>query len=115
MAGECLFCRIANKEIPAKIVHEDDLSLAFEDMNPQAPVHLLVIPREHLATLNDVQDRQEGLAGHLLAVARKLAAERGVAESGYRVVINVNRGAQQSVFHLHVHVIGGREFTWPPG
>ncbi len=113
--ADCLFCQIVQKKIPAKVVFEDEQVLAFEDINPQAPVHLLVIPRKHLATLNDVDGPEEGLAGHLLAVANRLAKERGVAESGYRVVINVNRDAQQTVFHLHVHVLGGRGFKWPPG
>jgi len=115
MSGDCLFCRIAEKKIPAKIAYEDERALAFEDVSPQAPVHFLVIPRAHIATLNDLGEKDEGLAGHLLAIAARLARERGVAENGYRVVINVNRNALQSVFHLHIHVIGGRRFGWPPG
>jgi len=112
--SDCLFCKIVNKQIPAKLVFEDDRAVAFEDINPQAPVHLLVIPRKHIANLNEVAG-EESLAGHLLAVAGRLAAERGVAESGYRAVFNTNRDAQQSVFHLHLHVMGGRAFAWPPG
>lgn len=113
MSG-CLFCRIIRKEIPARIVFEDEQAVAFEDINPQAPVHLLVIPRKHIASLNEVAG-EESLAGHLLAVAGRLARERGVAESGYRAVFNTNRDAQQSVFHLHLHMLGGRGFAWPPG
>ncbi len=112
---DCLFCKIVNKEVPAKLVYEDELAVAFDDINPQAPVHLLVIPRRHIANLNEVRDDEKLLAGHLITVAGKLARERGIAESGYRVAINTNRDAQQSVFHLHLHVMGGREFRWPPG
>ena len=113
MSG-CLFCKIIAKQIPAKIVYEDERAVAFEDISPQAPVHLLVIPRKHIASLNEVPGEEE-LAGHLLAVAARLAKERGVADSGYRAVFNTNRAAQQSVFHIHLHVMGGRDFSWPPG
>jgi histidine triad (HIT) family protein len=114
MAG-CLFCRIAAKEIPAKLVHEDPEVVAFEDIDPQAPVHLLVVPRKHVPTLNDLSPEDDALAGRLLRVAGKLAKERGIADSGWRATVNVNRDAHQLVFHVHLHVMGGRIFGWPPG
>jgi histidine triad (HIT) family protein len=111
----CLFCRIAANELPHRRVFEDDAIVAFEDIQPQAPVHLLVIPRRHIATLNDVAAGDDALLGRLHRVAAQLAAARGIAEQGYRVVLNCNAGAGQSVFHLHLHVLGGRPMTWPPG
>ena len=110
---DCLFCRIIDRKIPAKIVYEDDRALAFDDVNPAAPVHVLVVPKIHVSTLNDLGDT--ALAGHLMAVAVKVAGAKGVAETGYRVVVNVNRDAMQSVFHVHIHLIGGRPLGWPPG
>jgi histidine triad (HIT) family protein len=111
----CLFCRIVAGEIPADIVHQDDRSVVIRDLNPQAPVHLLVIPREHIDSLDDASQKDEGLLGHLLRVAAKVANAEGLAEAGYRAVINNGAGAGQSVFHLHVHVLGGRTMNWPPG
>ena len=111
----CLFCDIASGEIPSRRVHEDERSVAFEDIHPQAPTHLLVVPREHLATLNDATPEHEPLLGHLLRVAGDLARARGLAEGGYRVVVNCGEGAGQSVFHLHLHLLAGRPFAWPPG
>ena len=113
--SDCLFCKIIEGSIPAKFVHQDDLCVAFRDVNPQAPMHVLVVPRRHLATLNDVADADAPLLGHLVVVAAKIAAAEGHAEAGWRTVVNVNRGAGQTVFHLHVHVLGGRPFGWPPG
>jgi histidine triad (HIT) family protein len=115
MSKECLFCRIVNKELPAKFVHEDDLAVAFEDINPQAPTHVLIVPRQHIAGLNDLTPADDALIGHLHRVAAKIARERGVHESGYRTVLNTGRGAGQSVFHLHLHLLGGRGMRWPPG
>lgn len=115
MSQECLFCRIVNKEISSKIVYEDEKAAAFEDINPQAPTHILIVPRKHIAGLNDLTAADAELVGHLHAVAAKLAQERGLTESGYRTVINTGRGAGQSVFHLHVHLLGGRGMRWPPG
>ncbi len=112
---DCLFCKIVKGEIPARIVHQDAQAVAFEDIDPQAPTHLLVVPRKHLATLNDALPDDEPLLGHLFAVAAKLARERGFAERGWRAVINVNRDAHQLVFHVHLHVLAGRSFGWPPG
>lgn len=115
MAGDCLFCKIATGEIPADTVREADDWVAFRDINPQAPTHILIIPREHVATLNDVGAERKELLGELLLAAREIAAEEGIAESGYRTVLNCNAGAGQSVFHIHVHLLGGREMGWPPG
>lgn len=111
----CLFCRVIAGKIPADIVYKDEQCLAFRDINPQAPVHLLVIPREHLKSLNEVAEKDEELLGHLLLVAGRTAREQGIAESGYRTVINSGGDAGQSVFHLHLHVLGGRSLNWPPG
>lgn len=113
MAAECLFCRIVRKEIPAKIVAEDEHCVAFRDTNPQAPVHVLVIPREHVASLNEVQDA--ALVGRMHALAATIARDEGLAERGYRTVINTNAEAGQTVFHIHLHVLGGRAMKWPPG
>ncbi len=116
--ADCLFCKIRDGQIPYKGVYQDDRCFAFEDINPQAPTHVLVVPREHVATANDVPALDaagEALVGHLFAVAAKLAAERGVDGPGYRLVMNCNAGAGQTVFHLHLHLLGGRRFGWPPG
>lgn len=113
--ANCLFCRIINAEIPAEIVHQDDQVVVIRDINPQAPTHLLVIPKEHLESLDDVGRQDETLLGHLLRVGSRMANEQGLSEAGYRTVINTGAGAGQSVFHLHVHVLGGRPMNWPPG
>ena len=112
---DCLFCSIARGETPADAVHQDERCLAFRDINPQAPVHVLVIPREHLDSLDDASQKDEALLGHLLRVAARVANEQGLSDGGYRTVINTGAGAGQSVFHLHVHVLGGRSLNWPPG
>lgn len=112
---DCLFCRIVAGEIPADIVHQDERALAFRDINPQAPVHVLVIPRDHMESLDEAGLKDEALLGHLLRVAARVANEQGLSEGGYRTVINTGAGAGQSVFHLHLHVIGGRSLAWPPG
>lgn len=113
MADDCLFCRIVRKEIPAKLVYESEDCIAFRDINPQAPVHVLVIPRAHIVSLNDATDA--AAVGRLALVAAEIAKSEGVAESGYRVVANTNRDGGQSVFHLHLHLLGGRSLAWPPG
>lgn len=112
---DCIFCRIASGEIPAQTVYTDDECIAFRDINPQAPVHVLVIPREHVDGLDDVALKDEMTLGHLMRIASRVAHDQGLAESGYRTVINTGAGAGQSVFHLHVHVLGGRPLSWPPG
>lgn len=111
----CLFCRIITKEVAADVVHQDDRAFVIRDINPQAPTHLLVIPNEHLESLDDASQRDEELLGHLLRIAARVANDEGLAESGYRTVVNTGAGAGQSVFHLHVHVLGGRAMNWPPG
>jgi histidine triad (HIT) family protein len=112
---ECLFCRIAAGTIPARTVFADDDVVAFEDIQPQAPIHLLVIPRRHMASLNDLEARDHQLMGRLLEVAGRLAGERGLTDRGYRVVTNTGPDAGQSVGHLHLHLLGGRPLGWPPG
>ena len=115
MAENCIFCRIIDGRLPARILHQDDRLVAIEDIAPQAPVHVLVIPRRHIATLDDLAPDDEGLVGALVRRAAIIARERGVSESGYRTVFNCKRGAGQTVFHIHLHLFGGRRFTWPPG
>jgi histidine triad (HIT) family protein len=111
----CIFCRILEGEISSDTVYGDERSIAFRDTNPQAPVHILVIPREHMESLDEASQKDEALLGHLLRVAARVANEQGLSESGYRTVINTGAGAGQSVFHLHVHLLGGRTLNWPPG
>jgi histidine triad (HIT) family protein len=113
MPDSCLFCRIIRKEIPAKIVAETDDCIAFRDVNPQAPVHILVVPREHIPSLNQLTDST--VVSRLSALAAQLAEREGIAERGYRTVINTNADAGQTVFHLHLHLLGGRHMGWPPG
>ena len=113
--SDCLFCQIVDRKLPAHLVHEDDQVVALDDIDPQAPTHLLVLPKKHVPTLNDLGPADEGLAGRLFTVAAKLARERGFADRGWRAVINVNRDAHQLVFHVHLHVLAGRSFGWPPG
>ena len=112
---DCIFCRIVSGEVSAKKVYEDDDVMAFEDIRPQAPVHILVIPKRHIATVNDLTESDAQLMGKLVLVAKRIASERGVAERGYRLVLNCNRDSGQEVFHIHLHLLGGRRFTWPPG
>jgi histidine triad (HIT) family protein len=111
----CLFCKVASGEIPATIVHEDDHLVAFRDINPQAPIHILVIPREHIASLDAAGDQHADLLGRMLLVARDLARSEGIAEDGYRTVLNVGADGGQTVHHIHMHVLGGRALGWPPG
>ncbi|MBN2243216.1 MAG: histidine triad nucleotide-binding protein [Acidobacteria bacterium] len=113
--ARCIFCGIAAHEKPAAIIHEDEHCVVFRDINPQAPVHLLVIPRKHIASLNDDLDGDRELLGHMLSVVGRAAKSQGIDGTGYRTVINTNAEAGQSVFHLHIHVLGGRRMGWPPG
>lgn len=113
--ADCLFCRIIAAEITAELVHQDEQCVVIRDINPQAPTHLLVIPREHLESLDEAARPDEEMLGHLLRTAARMANEQGLSESGYRSVVNTGAGAGQSVFHLHVHVLGGRPMNWPPG
>ena len=111
----CLFCKIIAGEIPSAKVYEDDVCIAFNDISPQAPTHILIIPREHIASLDETQNQHQATLGHLLLTCAKIAREKGFAENGYRTVINTNRDGGQTVFHLHVHLLGGRPFAFPPG
>lgn len=111
----CLFCRIARKEVPTTMVYEDDQVVAFRDTNPQAPVHVLVIPRDHVASLADATADHEPLLGRLFTAAAKIARAEGIDASGYRAVVNTGPQAGQTVFHVHLHLLGGRTLTWPPG
>jgi histidine triad (HIT) family protein len=115
MTTDCLFCKMVAGTIKPDKVHEDDEILAFRDINPQAPVHVLVVPKQHIATLNDLTPAQAALVGRLFLVAQQVARLSGIAESGYRTVMNCNRDAGQSVWHVHLHVLGGRAMGWPPG
>lgn len=112
---DCLFCKIVSGSIPATIIYEDDQVIAFNDINPQAPHHKLIIPRKHIATLNDLSPEDKPLIGHLAHTAKKLADDLHIAQDGYRFVINCNAGAGQTVFHIHAHLLGGRQMMWPPG
>ena len=111
----CLFCKIANKEIPAAIVYENDDVIGFHDIHPQAPLHMLFIPRQHIATSNDVETRHAELIGKLVLAAQQVARDEGFAKDGYRLVMNCNRHGGQTVFHIHLHLLAGRQMHWPPG
>lgn len=113
--SDCLFCRIIKREIPATIVYEDDRVLAFNDINPQGPTHVLVVPKRHVASLNDLEAGDDQIVGEVVRRAAAIAKERGVSANGFRVVFNTNRDAGQTVFHIHLHLIGGRSLAWPPG
>lgn len=111
----CLFCRIIAGELPSTRVFEDDTTYAFRDINPGAPSHVLVVPRKHIDSISALEEGDEALAGHLLRVGAQIAKSEGIADSGYRLVFNTNRDAGQTVFHIHLHVLGGRPMEWPPG
>jgi histidine triad (HIT) family protein len=113
--NNCLFCRIISGEIPSNKVYENDLAFAFHDINPQAPIHVLIVPKKHIVSLNEASQDDQALLGHLTLVASELADKLGIAADGYRTVINTGAGAGQSVWHIHVHLLGGREMGWPPG
>ena len=113
--AECLFCKIVRRQIPGKIVFEDEALLAFEDVNPQAPTHVLVIPKRHIESLNVLEASDDGIVGEIVRRAAAIAKDRGIAAGGYRTVFNTNRDAGQTVFHIHLHLLGGRSLTWPPG
>lgn len=111
--NDCIFCKMVAGNIQPDIVYQDDKVLAFRDINPQAPVHILIIPKQHVATLNDLDDAE--LAGHILLTAAKIAKQEGVAETGYRTLFNCNQAGGQEVYHLHLHLLAGRQMHWPPG
>jgi histidine triad (HIT) family protein len=111
----CIFCRVMARELPATVLYEDDRCVVIEDVHPVAPVHVLIIPRKHIATLKDAEPDEEGLLGHLLLVAARMAEGKNIVGRGFRTVINTNAGAGQTIYHMHVHVLGGRTMRWPPG
>lgn len=112
---DCIFCKIVNGQIPTKKVYEDDRVIAFEDISPQAPVHFLIIPKNHIPTLNDLELSDAALIGEMMLAAVKISREKSINEDGYRIVFNCNKNAGQAVFHIHMHLLGGRMFGWPPG
>jgi len=111
----CIFCEIIEKKRPVKIIHEDEFALAFEDINPQAPVHTLVVPKKHISTSLEIKEADNALIGHLFQIANRIARDKGIAERGFRLVMNCNPESGQTVFHMHLHVLGGRFMHWPPG
>jgi histidine triad (HIT) family protein len=111
----CLFCKILAGDIPADVIYESDTAIAFRDINPQAPTHVLIIPRKHIATINDLEEDDQALVGSLYSAAKDIAQQEGFADIGYRSVMNCNEAAGQTVFHIHLHLLGGRAFAWPPG
>lgn len=111
---DCLFCKILNKEIPAQIIYEDDQVIAFNDISPQAPTHALIIPRKHIATVNDIEAGDEALVGHMVTAAATIAEQQGFAKDGYRTVFNCNSHGGQTVYHIHLHLLGGKPMGWPP-
>ena len=113
--NDCIFCKIAAGEIPANVVFENDNVMVFHDLQPQAPTHLLIIPKRHIATINDCVDEDERLLGQMTLTAKAMAASHDLSESGYRLIFNVNAGGGQAVYHIHLHLLGGRQMTWPPG
>ena len=115
MSDNCLFCKVLNGDIPADVIYEADSAIAFRDINPQAPTHVLIIPRRHISTINDLDENDRETVGELFLAAKEIASREGLSEPGYRVVMNCNEGAGQSVFHIHLHLLGGRGLGWPPG
>lgn len=112
---DCIFCKIVRQELPATLVYQDEEIVAFDDLHPRAPIHKLIIPRKHIATINDIEKSDVALVGHLIYTAKLLAKENGLAKDGYRIVMNCNKNAGQEVFHIHLHLLGGRQMSWPPG
>jgi histidine triad (HIT) family protein len=111
----CIFCKVAAKQIPAKLVHEDDMAIAFEDINPQAPTHILIVPKNHVPDIHSMTPADRQMVGHLFLIAQSIAEKQGLDQRGYRMVINNGRDAGQTVFHIHLHLLSGRSFAWPPG
>ena len=112
---ECIFCKIINKDLPASVIYEDERMIAFDDINPQAPVHVLLIPKEHFPSLNEIPEEKKDVLSHLLIKAREIAQEKGIAGRGYRIVLNTARESGQDVLHILFHLLGWRQMTWPPG
>lgn len=112
---DCLFCKIVNKDIESDIIFEDEQLIAFNDINPQSPVHVLIIPKKHITTINEVHIDDSELMGQMILTAKKLAKAHNLSESGYRLVFNINQNGGQEIYHIHLHLLGGRKMTWPPG
>ena len=112
---DCIFCKILNKEIPTKFIYEDKNIVAFNDLNPQAPIHILIIPKQHISTINEIDENNCDISGKMILSAKKIALQLGINEEGYRLVFNCNENGGQEVFHIHLHLLGGRLFKWPPG
>jgi len=112
---DCLFCKIIERKIPSHITYEDEKVVAFKDVNPQAPIHQLIVPRKHIATINDINANDKEILGHMVLVAQKIAKQEQINDSGYRLIFNCNNDGGQMVYHLHLHMLGGRSMTWPPG
>ncbi len=115
MTGDCVFCKIAEKKIETDVIYEDEDIFAFKDLHPKAPVHFLFIPKKHIPSMNYLTDDDASILGRMLLRAKETAAKHGISDDGYRIVINCNKNAGQEVFHLHAHLLGGRQFSWPPG
>jgi len=115
MAMECIFCKIVRKEVSAEIIYESDKIVAFKDIKPKAPHHILIVPKKHIPTLNDIKDEDKELIGEMFLIAKKIAKDLGIAEKGYRTVFNCNPDGGQEIYHLHLHLLGGRKMHWPPG
>ena len=111
----CIFCKIVERKLPAKIIYEDELVIAFEDINPQAPTHTLLIPKKHIPTVLDIEEQDNALVGYLFQIAKKVARDKNIAERGFRLVMNCNPESGQEIYHIHLHVLGGRRMHWPPG
>ncbi len=112
---ECIFCKIIDGQIPADLIYQDDSIVAFRDINPQAPTHVLIIPKKHIEKISDINEEDSELISKMVLVAKKIAEDEGITESGFRLVFNNNKDAGQEVFHIHLHLLGGRKFSWPPG
>lgn len=115
MSNECIFCKIANEEIKAQFIYQDEKIAAFNDLNPQAPEHILIIPKKHIATINDLNSEDNNLCGHMITTATKIAKDKGISEAGYRLVLNCNADGGQEIYHIHLHLLAGRKLKWPPG
>ena len=112
---DCLFCKISKKEIESNVLYEDEHVLAFHDINPRAPVHILIIPKKHISTINEIEVDDTALLGHMIHIAKNIAADQETHNTGYRLVFNVNDGGGQEIYHIHLHLLGGRQMSWPPG
>jgi histidine triad (HIT) family protein len=113
--SDCLFCRISNGQIPAKIVYQDDKAMAFEDIHPEAPIHVIIIPKKHIPTALDITDEDQDIMGYLYLVAKKIAINKSLTKDGFRLVVNCGKSGGQEILHIHIHMLGGRLFSWPPG